>query len=110
MLCLLVVCGFYLIKYIYDHKKDKDLEESYSDLPRPFLEFFNSDSKGVRMTSQHLFATRVCTHEERLRHLRKYCRGKGRKIAEKYKKELENPEIYVSTVVSCNCTNRCLYT
>ena len=54
----------------------------------------------VHLFPQHPVATRMCTHEERLRHLRKYCTGEGAAIAEKYRQEVLNRSFFSSTNVS----------
>ena len=59
----------------------------------------------VEFNASHPVATRVCTHMERLRHLRKYCAGEGAAITEQYRKELQDENSFSSSVVS-DCMSR----
>ena len=44
-------------------------------------------------------ATRVCSHEERIRHLQQFCQGPGAGLARIYEDDLKNK--FMPTVVSC---------
>ena len=49
-----------------------------------------------------LAASRVCTHSERLTHLRKYCFADGYSTAMRYADDTHNNDSFQSTIVSVN--------
>ena len=66
---------------IYSRQKEKSVQ----------TESFTPDT-GLHVGADDTFpfATRVCTHEERIRHLQAWCRGAGKSMASQYKRDISS--------------------